>query len=114
MNRTVCEEKFDLTCDYCGCGLCISDSGFYYCSNPECINYGIDSGMKNKVYCKDCKYYHVGSSWDTIDRMYHNFEYCKHKNGHHTIDTYLERRFEYILPSVRNKNNDCKDYEEKK
>ena len=90
-------------CGVCGDTLCnnhgVDDIMMYYydwnwyCCNPRCseCDKGKCSDIMKKVYCKDCKYFHIGSSWDTIDRMYSNFEYCEHKNGHHTIDTYLER-----------------------
>jgi len=59
--------------------------------------------MNKKVYCVDCKYYR---KWLLGDD-------CINENET-TIHTYYDK---YVIriwnPSIRNANNDCKDYESK-
>lgn len=57
---------------------------------------------KKKVYCKDCKYYIPECLRRGI------FESCIKASY---VDTYHSQV--KIKPYVKNKNNDCKDYEPK-
>ena len=54
--------------------------------------------MSDKVYCKDCKYLRLG-----------------YKCAAEIIieDTWLRKQERYADPSVKNKNNHCKDYKDK-
>ena len=62
-----------------------------------------------KVYCESCKYF---------SPMLFNFmvgqmsipEYCEANPG----DTYLRPGGDLAEPSIKNKDNNCPDYEEKK
>ena len=64
-----------------------------------------------KVYCKNCKKF--VRDWTTAQYVAGLvkeglWERCRGK-----YDTYYEKTEKWFHPSIKNKNNDCKDYEKK-
>jgi hypothetical protein len=61
--------------------------------------------MKEKVYCKDCKYFRFLIDLDNQ---------CEHPNNIYPVDDYYSRKYYYRkLPKKLNKRNNCKWYERK-
>ena len=65
---------------------------------------------KEKVYCKNCKHLETRPH-----SLYQNLFWCKL----HTVykDTWYDKIIDedkFADPSIINKNNDCKDFEQKK
>jgi len=65
--------------------------------------------MKNKVYCKNCRYYSTFINTESLR------EKCQYKDNFKEIDTYYDRELVLIsIPREINQNNDCKWYEYEK
>lgn len=54
--------------------------------------------MKDKVYCRTCKFY-----WQLKDK-------CEETRG----DYYSSRSIILVSPSIKNRLNNCKDYKKRK
>jgi len=57
-----------------------------------------------RIYCKDCKYF----------RFAYKIEPERCISKHLYRDTYYDNEMYFAKPKDKNKNNNCKDFEEKK
>jgi hypothetical protein len=65
----------------------------------------MDEMNDQKVYCGDCKFYR----YDSTD--YGDSEICRSNLTQQ--DTYYEVKVRFADPRVKNKNNNCKEFETK-
>jgi len=64
---------------------------------------------KKKVYCSNCKYFHVDAA--TVSYGSNALETCKGPTR--VFEDRYDRRYDITIPCEKNKNNDCIDYKPK-
>ena len=69
------------------------------------------SRSNDLIYCADCN--HLIKAFTDVKGFKQAFYRCGHPNATVPADTWLKKDTIEIHPEIRNKNNDCKDFQQK-